>query len=152
MLQEEEMNHRPHQRHRARRTDDPRPAGQASRAQAAMIRMNYVEHVVNAQILFSKQYPLRGRRQPPALFHRLCTSDEGCDAKKVRICINLQLTFRREVFILKPSRSFLQDRSYEYEPQLLFCIRLLLYYAAIVRLICDAKKSSDIGFVSCGTG
>ena len=79
---------------------------------------------------------------------------EGCE-----ICsflaknkVNLQLTFRREVFILKPSKLFLQDRSYEYEPQLLFCIRLLLYYAAIVRLICDAKKSSDIGFVSCGTG
>ena len=37
-----------------------------------MIRMNYVEHVVNAQILFSKQYPLRGRRQPPALFRICC--------------------------------------------------------------------------------
>lgn len=42
------------------------------RAQVAMILMNYVEHVVNAQILFSKQYPLRGRRQPPALFRICC--------------------------------------------------------------------------------
>ena len=25
-------------------------------------------------------------------------------------------------------------------------------FEKIVRLICDAKKSSDIGFVSCGTG
>jgi hypothetical protein len=48
------------------------PQGSASRAQVAMIRMNYVEHVVNAQILFSKQYPLRGRRQPPALFRICC--------------------------------------------------------------------------------
>jgi len=42
------------------------PQGSASRAQVAMILMNYVEHVVNAQILFSKQYPL------PALFHICC--------------------------------------------------------------------------------